>query len=202
MKHRERILLGVFAVLFLVIVGGGLVTFGVNHYREVSAEAARLRERLVEMSQAVTEGAEWQRRSEWLDAHVPQFATRQEASARLLEVLQKQADIAGVTLASREFVETARPVEDGSGGAGDDGGYFDKAQVRITLTAAREQAFFAWVHGFQKPDSFLGVTRLQINPSGQNKTINVELEVTQFYRENPAAAPVRAAANPSPEVEG
>lgn len=183
MKRSERLLLGIFAILFIVIVGGGALTFGINHYRGISEEKERLADRLIEMNQAITEGAEWQRRSDWLDAHVPAFASRQEASSKLLEAIQKEADQAGVTLTGREFLENRQQSTEPDGQAAEASTYYDQATVRLTLTGAREQALFAWMHALQKPERFLGVTRLQINPSGQGKTVNVEAEVTQFYRE-------------------
>ncbi|TDU64067.1 hypothetical protein EI77_04251 [Prosthecobacter fusiformis] len=186
MKRSERILLGLFALVFLVIVGGGGLSFGLSHYRGIQEETERLSDRLVEMNMAITQGAEWQRRSEWLEAEVPAFASRQEASTRLLEVIQREADKTGLALAGREFMETTKelgpdglPVEDAAG-------FFDQATVRVTLTAVKEQAFFTWMHAVQQPGSFLGVTRLLMNPSGKDKTINAEVEVTQFYREGAA----------------
>ncbi|MEN3943166.1 hypothetical protein WJU23_17845 [Prosthecobacter sp. SYSU 5D2] len=185
MKRSERILLGLFALLFLVIVGGGGLAFGLRHYQGITEETDRLRDRLVEMNMAITQGADWQRKSEWLDANAPAFASRQEASTRLLEVIQREAEKAGLTLAGREFMETQRemgpdglPVEEASG-------FFDTATVRLTINLAKEKAFFTWMHAVQQPGSFLGVTRLLMNPSGKDKTINAEVEVTQFYREAP-----------------
>ena len=32
--------------------------------------------------------------------------------------------------------------------------------------------------------AFLGVTRLRMSPTGEGKSVNCELEVTQFYRES------------------
>lgn len=186
MKRSERLLLGVFGLLFIVIVGGGALTFGINHYRDIQEESARLTDRLIEMNQAVTEGSEWQRRSDWLEAHVPSFPSRQEASSKLLDALQKEAEKAGVTLTGREFLEKRPGPEVDGADAEPDTSYFDQATVRVTLTGAREQALFAWMHALQQPERFLGVTRLQINPSGQGKTVHVEAEVTQFYREKPA----------------
>ena len=58
--------------------------------------------------------------------------------------------------------------------------------MKITLAGIQEQAFFGWLHALQQPQSFLGITRMQINPSGTNKTINAEVEFTQFYREKSA----------------
>jgi hypothetical protein len=183
MKRSEKILLGLFGIVFLVIVGGGLLAFGIRSYREVLAENDRLTDRLSEMHQAIAEGSEWQRRHEWLDASVPSFSSRQEASSRLLETIQREADHHSLSLSGKEFIEPIKqlaqdgqPVEEASG-------YFDQATVKIILTKVKEQALFAWMHGLQKPELFLGITRLQITPGGEGKTVSVEAEVTQFYRE-------------------
>ena len=192
MKRSERLLLGLFGLLFIVIVGGGALTFGLQHYRGIVEETERLRDRLVDMNTAITQGAEWQRRSEWLDETVPTFTSRQEASTRLLDVIQKEAVKAGLTLAGREFMETAKEL--GPDGLPVEGttGFFDQATVRVTVNLAKEKAFFTWMQAVQQPGSFLGVTRLLMNPSGKDKTINAEVEVTQFYREGPATKVTKA----------
>jgi len=192
MKRSEKVLLGLFSILFLVIIGGGVLAFGIQNYRDLLEENAGLKDRLIEMNEAIAQGSEWQRRSEWLEAHVPAFTSRQEASTRLLEAIQREAEKSGLTIGGKEFLEPVKqlgpdglPVEAASG-------YHDQAAVRITLANAKEQTLFAWMHALQQPDAFLGITRLQINPSGQGKTVNVEVEVTQFYRERPAAKITKA----------
>jgi len=98
MKKSEKVLLGLFAVLFVLIVGGGGLMLGVNKWRSISSENEKLRDRLVDMNMAITQGVDWQRKSDWIEEHVPAMASRQEASSRLLETLQKQAVEMGVTL--------------------------------------------------------------------------------------------------------
>lgn len=182
MKKSEKVLLTAFAVLFLIIVGGGGGMLAFRNYLEVREEVSSLRDRLAEMSLAVSQGADWAEKHAWLDENVPGFTSGQDASARLLEAVTQEADKLGLTIGGKEFLEQAKTL-------GPDGlpeeqalGYFDKATVKATLTGVPEQAFFAWLHALQQPKSFRGVTRLQINPSGSNKTINAEVELTQFYR--------------------
>ena len=126
MKKSEKILLGLFAVLFLLIVGGGGLMLGVNKWRSISRDNEKLRERLVDMNMAITQGVDWQRKSDWIEENVPTMASRQEASSKLLETLQKQAVESGVTLSSKEFVDQQRAVgEDGQ--PAEATGYFDQA---------------------------------------------------------------------------
>lgn len=187
MKKSERILLVIFTLVFLVVVGGGLLAFGLKNYHELTAETGRLRDRLAGMHQALAEGAVWQERSAWLDEEMPRFASRQEASAHLLESLQSTAEKAALALGPREFIEPQRP----DGGEDAPQGFYDKATVRLTLDQAPENALFTWMHALQSSGGFQGVTRLSIMPSGMGKTVNAEIEVTQFYLEKPHAKVTR-----------
>ncbi len=186
MKKSERFLLALFGLTFLIIIGGGLGNFAWSNLQDIRAENERLRDRLVEMNQAIAQGADWQIKSDWLEAHVPACASRQDASSKLLNAIQKEAEKTGLAIGGKEFMEPAR--EMGPDGLPVDGpiGYFDQATVKVTLTNVKEQALFAWMHAVQQPAAFLGVTRLQMTPSGQGKTVNAEVDVTQYYREKPA----------------
>lgn len=191
MKKSEKVLLGLFAVLFLLIVGGGGLMLGVNKWRSISMENEKLRERLVDMNMAITQGVEWQRKSDWVEENVPSMASKQEASSRLLETLQKQAVEAGVTLSSKEFVDQRRAI--GVDGQPEEAtGYFDQATARVTLLEVGEEALIKWLYSISEPKQFLGVTRMQITPTGQGKLVNCEVEVTQFYREKTAPKLTRA----------
>ncbi len=183
MKRSEKILLGIFGFVFLVIVGGGLLAFGIQNYRGIQEECEGLRNRVVEMNDAISQGSEWQRRSQWLDAQVPSFSSKQEASTRLLDMIQKEAGKNSITIGGTEFIEELKQLGQDGLPLDETGGYFDHASVKITIPNAKEQSLFSWMHALQQPGAFLGITRLQLTPSGQGKTVNVEAEVTQYYRE-------------------
>lgn len=191
MKKSEKVLLALFAVLFLLIVGGGGLMVGLNKWRSITRENETLRDRLVEMQHAITQGADWQRKSDWIDENVPSLGSRQEASSRLLETLQKEAAARSVTLTSKEFLEQRRDV--GVDGEPEEaGGYFDQVTVRVTLLDVAEESLYQWLYGITEPKQFVGVTRLQMTPTGQGKLVNCELELTQFYREKTAPKLTRA----------
>jgi hypothetical protein len=92
----------------------------------------------------------------------------------------REAEKIGLSIGGKEFLEAARVLGPDGLPLEEDLGYFDHAAVKITLTGVPEQAFFAWLHALQQPQSFLGITRLQINPSGTSKTVNCEVEFTQL----------------------
>lgn len=183
MKRSEKILLTLFGVLFLVIVGGGAMVMGIKHYMAILEENDSLHDRIIEMNAAIAQGSEWQRRHDWLDKSVPSFTSRQEASTRLLETIQKEADHLSLSLCDRQFLEPVKTMGPDGLPIDEEGGYFDQASVKITLTKVKEQPLFQWMHKLQDPEGFLGITRLQISPAGEGKTVNVEAEITQFYRE-------------------
>lgn len=183
MKKSERMLLGVFAFLFLAIVGGGGLTYAFKNYMAIREENDGLRERLASMNLAVSQGADWAEKYGWLEEKAPNFTSRQEASAKLLEAISREADKLGLSIGGKEFIEEARTLGPDGLPLDDSLGYFDHAAVKITLTGVAEKQLFAWMRALQQPESFLGITRLQINPSGTSKTVNCEVEFTQFYRE-------------------
>lgn len=186
MKKSEKMLLLIFAITFAVIVGGGALTFGLNNYRGILEENDRLRDRLIDMNQALAKGSDWKLRHDWLDENVPAFNSRQEAASHLLDALQKEAVAAGVNIGERELIDEPKMLGPDGLPIEEESGYFDQAAVRVTLAGVAEKDLFKWFHALQKPESFLGLTRLQINPSGQGKTVNCEVNITQFYRETSA----------------
>jgi len=192
MKKSEKVLLGVFAALFLVIIGGGGGMLAFKNYLEVREEVASLRDRLADMNLAISQGADWADKQTWLDESLPSFTSHQDASAKLLEKVMQEAEKLGLSIGGKEFVEQARVLGPDGLPVEEELGYFDQATVKTTLTGVQEQAFFTWLHALQQPKSFIGITRVQINPSGTNKTINAEVEFTQFYREKTVPKVTRA----------
>lgn len=189
MNKREKVLLIAFAILFGVIVGGGALTWSLKSYTALSGENAKLRKRVADMTKNIAQGAEWQGRADWAESNVPGFGSVEEARSKLLEVVQATAQKESVTITGKEFIEQAKPTMAADGSAIEQSGYFDKATVKLTINGVKEQQLFAWMFALQEPKSFLGITRFQMEPSNQNKTVNCEVEITQFYRQRDPIAP-------------
>lgn len=187
MKNREKVLLVLFAILFGVIVGGGLLTYSLKNYSSISGENDKLRKRVAEMTKNIAQGAEWQGRSDWADNNAPSFGSLEEARSKLLEVVQACAQKESVTVSGKEFIEQAKAIAGLDGTVPEQQGYFDKATVKLTLNEVKEEQLCKWMFALQEPRSFLGITRFQMVPTGKGKTVNCEVEVTQFYREGGAA---------------
>jgi hypothetical protein len=182
MKSSEKLLLGIFASLLLILVGGGGVLFAYRNYAEITDEVSQLGHQLETMRSQVASGEKWAARQAWIDENLPEFGARQEASTKLYEAVQAEAEKAGVSLLGREILEPTQAL-------GPDGlpldedeqvNAFDRAAVKITLNGVKEEDFYQWLHALQQPGSFIGITRLQITPN--SKSINAEVEFTQFYR--------------------
>ena len=180
MKQSEKILLGAFAILFLVIIGGGVASYGVKNYRQVTAETEALKNRLQVMSTAIAQGTEWKTKSDYVDAHVPKYSSHTLASSRLFTTVQDEATSAGLKIASREMLPQQIAHE------GEAMGYFDKASVKLTFSDVKEEDLFKWMHKIYSLKSFIGITRMALTPNQQGKSVNCEVELTQFYREAPA----------------
>lgn len=185
MKRSEKILLLAFAALFIVLVGGSFGKYALSNYRKVTDETARLKTTLGTMATTIAQGSDWQKRSDWLEANVPKFASHEEASTVLFGVLQKEAGTAGLKIATREMIAPRIPQD------GESLGYFDKASVKLTFTEVKEEDLFKWMHTLYGMKKFIGFTRMQIT-ANQGRTIGCEVEVTQFYREAPGQKLSRA----------
>lgn len=180
MKPREKTLLIIFLALFAVIAGGGLLTVSLKSYLSIKSDNETFRLRVAGMKESIAQGEKWQERSEWLHANAPIRASREEASSKLLDLIQTQAQAAGLVLGNRELVKDPKTPEGETAPH-----YFSQTSVRLTINSVNEKQLFTWLHALQKPGLFLGVTRMQITPMTDTKTVNCEAQITHFYLEAP-----------------
>ena len=184
MKKSEKFLLTVFTLVFLVLVGGGGVKYAYTQYMAIREENESLSNRIADMNYAITKGTEWAEKCNWIEDHIPAFSSHEEASSKLLAIISTQAAKRGLGIGGKEFIEDSKEI-------GPDGlpveanlGYFNRAKVKLTITGALEKVFYQWLEDIQQAKLFIGVTHFLINPVGTNKTVNCEVEFTQFYRES------------------
>jgi hypothetical protein len=177
MKKSEKILLAIFSMMFVIIVGGGVVKWAWNTYQEVHADSARLRGKLQEMAANLSQSEEWKKRYDWLEESMPQFTGHEDASSKLFDAVQKQAETAGLSIGAREMLPQRTLQE------GESAGNYDQASVKLTFTDVGEKELFSWMHGLavEKPHKFIGITRMQLQPGGKEHTVSCEVDVTQFF---------------------
>jgi hypothetical protein len=144
-----------------------------------------LRDRLGDMNLAVSQGAEWAERHDLARRNAPGFTSNQEASAKLLETITAEAEKLDLTIGGKEFLERPRLGPDGLPSRMKRRATSTKPAVKPRSPAFRSRRSSPGCTPCSSR-SFIGITRLQINPSGTNKTINAEVEFTQFYHERPA----------------
>lgn len=176
MKPREKTLLMIFLTLLVSLAGGGLLIVSLKSYRSIAGENEALAIRLGAMKEAIAQGEQWQARSQWLEIHAPAYASKEQASSKLLDLIQQHAQKAGLTLGGRELVDGAG-APDGEGTPR----LFEHAVIKLTFASVPEEAFFKWLHALTQPENLLGVTRLQLEPSADAKTINCEVQITHYY---------------------
>src|SRR5688572_14921370 len=109
---RERLLLIAFSSLFIVLIGGALVTAGVRTLSGLRQENALLSLRLDSLQAAVDQRPLWEQRDTWLNEHTTAFRTREEAAAVLLNWINNWAGQANIELLNREIVEAAQSADD------------------------------------------------------------------------------------------
>jgi hypothetical protein len=184
MKKSEKILLAIFAVMFVVIVGGGVAKWAWNAYQEVQSDTVMLKGKLQEMHANLAQSEEWQKRYDWLEEAVPKFTGHEDASSKLFDAVQKTASEAQLTIGAREMLPPPQ-LEEGETASGS----YDKASVKLTFTDVGEKELFAWMHGLaaEKPHKFIGITRMQLQPGAKQHTVTCEVDVTQFYITQEAA---------------
>lgn len=189
MSNRESRLFLVFGILLL---GAGLLfggRAGFTKWQGAREETTRLRQEVTDMQALLDDRRTWERRHEWIESALPRHASRQEASASLLALVEAAAHGAGVKLAKRELI--APSGNTGEDEAGDEA-YFDRATVQVGLEAP-EKDVVAWLHRVQNPPHFCGVTRLVLEPGGEaGGLLRCEAEITLWYREEavPTETPV------------
>jgi hypothetical protein len=176
MNVRERKLMWAFGGALLVFAAMFLSTVGIGWAKNLFAENERLRDRVSELQRLVDSRSDWEERENWLDETVPHFASRQEASAALLESLES-LDRTGIALQSRQLSEPAGEESDDESA----NSYFEATSVKLELEAP-EAALYRWIHQLHQPETFRGVTALTIERANEGR-LRAEIELSQFYLE-------------------
>lgn len=178
LTQRESILLTVFASLFVLIAGGGLVWAGVRSFTALLRENAGLEQRLDLLQSAVDDRATWEARDAWLNQHTDTFRSREDAAAALLSHIDAQAQAAGMELIGREILGGG---VDGLDPASEDAGqlYFRTATIRVRVRGEQEKVL-TWLHGLQQPEGLIGVTG-EVIDAGEEFT--AEIDITKSYFE-------------------
>jgi hypothetical protein len=55
--------------------------------------------------------------------------------------------------------------------------------VKLTFTDASEEQLFKWMHSLYAMKHFIGITRMAMTPSPQGKSVNCDVDITQFYQQ-------------------
>ncbi len=184
MSRREKTLAAV--VLALALIWGGSVgaRAWMAWWRTQHSGRENVAARIEALQELLGERGAWEQRHEWMEQTAPSYASRQEASAKLLELVEARAAAGGLTLEGKTFVQA----DAGAGKALPSGNaveaaapVFQSVAVRVGATGS-EQEVLKWIHSLQQPGEFVGVTDLTLTPEPEASALKSEVEVTLYYR--------------------
>ena len=188
MNSRESFLLRLFGgLLFAVVLFFG-VRAGLSRWMSLREGTVRMRGEVETLQSLLNDRVRLEGQHEWVEAHLPRHASRQEASAGLLALVEAAANGSSVKLAKRELIAPGSP---GESDDSDASAYFDQTTVQVAVDAS-EQDVVDWLHRVQSPEHFCGVTRLVLEPPTDpaSAALHCEAEITLYYRvESPAREP-------------
>jgi len=168
---RERTLLFVFCGLLALFVTSVLLHVGQRRWAALREETAVLRHRIRTLEPVASALPQWDQRDAWLDGAVPEFPSREAASAHLLESVLHSARRRGLDPGGVELLEPAREEEG-------EASFFEAASVRLNVAGVPEEVL-PWVHLLQQPTELVGVTALEVTAG---ERFEATLEVTLWFR--------------------
>jgi hypothetical protein len=109
---------------------------------------------------------------QWLAENEPVPSNAQTVQGQLQELVEKEAQTAGLTLKpkSQEFIATDTT-----------GTYYHRAQMKISVTG-REDSLYRWLHVINDPASFRAATQIRLTPNTQNdELIDCTAFISQWF---------------------
>ena len=169
MKSSEKRLAIVFGFL-LAIMGGMVITQQLQSWGGLLIrQESQLRSKEQAAQLLLEQGALWQERDTWLNAHQPPLVTQLEADEQLKDTLNKKAAEAGVQVVSSQLQP---PVK---------GPYYEQHGVTLKVTGDL-RAVMHWVYSLQSPTDFRVVPAINIIPDAKDPTkVNCAIQFWKWY---------------------
>ena len=182
LKKSEKRLLIAFLSLFAVIVGGfgSLLLF--NHFSNSLSELDALEVKRDTLEHTLAQSTHWANRREWINTNIPSYASREDASGQLLELVSSTVKSEGLEVLDKQ-VQTNPDAIAGSSGTGPSV-YFDRVSVVLELGGEEEQ-IFRWLHMIQQPESFVGVTHMEYSRTEEKSVCTAHISL--WFRESPTS---------------
>jgi hypothetical protein len=111
---------------------------------------------------------------EWLAKHEPTPAAYQDVQSKLQQLIEREAQIAGLTIKpnSQKLLPTDQT----------DGNHYHRAKVQVTVTGTEKALFEAWLGRLNNPEQLRAATNLLLKPDNTDDTkIDCTAVIEQWF---------------------
>lgn len=179
MSPREKNLLIFFATAGFIILN--LLAFNFYSKKKIEVQTGLTDAQLtLDRSELIASSRDQVRDEvEWLTSRLPQPAAYQDVQSNLQQLIEREAQVAGLTIKpnSQKLLATDQTP----------GNEFHRAKVQISVTGT-EKALYAWFSRLNLPDQLRAATSIRLSPDAQDDTkIDCVTVIEQWFI--PAGAP-------------
>lgn len=173
MSPREKNLLTIFAAAGFIILNFLAFNFYVKKRAEITSNL-RGAEQALEQAEIISE-----RRDDvlddmaWLVKHEPKPAAYQDVQSNLQQLVEREAQIAGLTIKpnSQKLLPTDQT----------DGNHYHRAKVQVTVTGM-EKPLYDWLCRLNNPEELRAATNILLKPDNQDDTkIDCTTVIEQWF---------------------
>ncbi|MBX3741964.1 MAG: hypothetical protein KF712_13290 [Akkermansiaceae bacterium] len=174
MSPREKNLLLIFGAAVFIILNVLAFKLFTKKRNEITANRA-MAEQALEQAHIISE-----RRDEvlddveWLGKHEPAPAAYQDVQSNLQQLVEREAQIAGLTIKpnSQKLLPTDQT----------EGNHYHRAKVQVTVTGTEKALFEAWLGRLNNPEQFRAATNLLLKPDNTDDTkIDCTAVIEQWF---------------------
>jgi len=173
MSPREKNLLLAFGAAGFIILNLLAFNFYVKKRTEITA-AKNTAEQTLEQAEIISERRdEVLDDMEWLGKHEPAPAAYQDVQSQLQQLVEREAQIAGLTIKanSQKLLPTDQT----------EGNQYHRAKVQVTVTGT-EKALYAWFGRLNNPEQFRAATNILLKPDNTDDTkIDCTTVIEQWF---------------------
>lgn len=173
MSPREKNLLLIFGAAGFIILNFLAFNFYLKKKTQVTANRIAA-EQALEQAEIISERRdEVLDDMEWLAKHEPQPAAYQDIQSQLQQLIEREAQIAGLTIKpnSQKLLPTDQT----------EGNQYHRAKIQVTVTGT-EKALYAWFGRLNNPEQFRAATNMLLKPDNTDDTkIDCTTVIEQWF---------------------
>lgn len=139
-----------------------------NTLQTTQRQIASFQNQLKEANTLLKESDIWLQRVAWLDQSLEVAPPGGLANSALLTMLSNSARENAVTIINQSVASL------------DPDPFFTLVGIDLTVTATMEN-FVKWIHGFQKPHTLTGVTRISLRSDADPTKIRADIRIVRYY---------------------